>query len=137
MSWDDLGSFLSGTGPSTIVHDYDGTPNTILDVLQGGDIEVDWSFAGPANAYLAVTQFTVSVYADPVSPANNKTEVGTTTVTGPGPSYSVTIPIAANSLAPDAYRLTTLITAVVGPTGGALPIAGFVDGPIIQVRPGP
>jgi len=46
-------------------------------------------------------------------------------------------PIAPNSLNPDAYRLTVLITSIEVSSGGSLPIAGFEDGGFLQVRPGP
>jgi hypothetical protein len=63
--------------------------------------------------------------------------LGSTAVSNASGVYSVNFPIAPNSLNPDAYRLTTVITSIEASTGGSLPIAGFVDGPIIQVRPGP
>ena len=139
--WDDIPGFLVGTGPTATVLDPDGTPNTILDVLKGGSVRVNFAFAGGLTGILADLEFTVTLYADPVGPAPNVI-VGTHLVKNdPGPSYSVTIPIAANSLAADAYRLTTLVTTVIqrpAPLPPApVPIAGFVDGPIIQVRPGP
>lgn len=134
--WDDLSPFLVGTGPASTVLDPDGTPNNILDAPLGGSVKVDWSFAGPVSWVLGSLRFTVTLYADPVGPGANMV-VGSPTVTGPGPNYTVTIPVPGGSLTPDAYRLTTLITAVFIPTGAQTNIAGFIDGPIIQVRPGP
>jgi hypothetical protein len=135
--WDDLSPFLVGSGPTATVLDPDGTPNNILDTLRGGSVRVGWSFSGSASAFLAAMRFTVTLYADPVGPAPNIV-VGTVAVGpgNPGPAYQVTIPVPPG-YAPDAYRLTTLITTVLAPTGQSLPIAGFIDGPIIQVRPGP
>ncbi len=132
--WDDLTPFLVGAGPTATVLDPDGTPNNILDTALGGSVQVDWSFTGTASAFLPAITFTVSLFADPVGPGANL-QLGAVPVTGAGPAFTTTIPVTG--LAPDAYRLTTLITAVVTATGGSLPIAGFVDGPIIQVRPGP
>jgi len=139
--WDDLAPGITGAGPTATVQDPDGTPNNILDVTVGGSVVVDWSFQGVGIALLDLAEFTVELYADPVGPASNVlvgTAVvpGTITVppTGPNP-YTATIPIPAGFLAVGAYRLTTLITCSEG--GFSAPIAGFVDGPIIQVRPGP
>lgn len=118
-----------------------GTPNNILDVLQGGSVQVDWSFSGPGTGLLNLAEFTVQLFADPVGPAPNL-QVGAVTVPGTinafppaATSYTAAIAIPPGVLAVGAYRLTTLITSDEG--GVSLPIAGFVDGPIIQVRPAP
>lgn len=132
--WDDIPGFLTGTGPTATVLDPDGTPNWILDAAQGGSVQVDWTFSGSLSAILGDVQFTVTLVADPVS-VNPKLVLGTATVTNASGNYSVTFTIAPNSLNPDAYRLTTVITSIETSTGGSLPIAGFVDGPIIQIRP--
>ncbi len=134
--WDDIPGFLTGTGPSSTVLDPDGTPNNIIDAPLGGSVQVDWTFAGSLSAILGDVQFTATLVADPVS-TNPKLVLGSTAVTNASGVYSVNFPIAPNSLNPDAYRLTTVITSIEASTGGSLPIAGFVDGPIIQVRPGP
>jgi hypothetical protein len=131
--WDDLSPFLTGAGPTATILDPDGTPNNILDVTLGGSITVEWSFSGAAVGFLAVTDFDVQVFADPVGAGSN-VSVGEVSDVGPGPAYSVSLPI---NLGVGAYRLTTLITSTVAGTGVSLPIAGFVDGPIIQIRPGP
>ncbi len=145
--WDDFSPFLAGTGPTATVLDPDGTPNHILDFPMGGSVQVDWSFSGMATNILPALRFAVSLYADPVGPGANTlvggapvTVLGSATLPSPpNPpwSYRATIPIAPSSLPVGAYRLTTLITTVVTATNGSVPIAGFIDGPIIQVRPGP
>ncbi len=136
MSFDDIPGFLDGTGPSTTVLDNDNTPNNILDATLGGSVQVDWSFSGSLSAILGDVEFTATLVADPVS-TNPKLVLGSISVIDASGNYSVSFPIAANSLAPDAYRLTAVITSIEVSSGGSLPIAGFVDGPIIQVRPGP
>lgn len=136
MSFDDIPGFLDGDGPHTKVLDNDGTPNHILDAVLGGSVEVDWTFTGSLSAILGDVEFTVTLVADPVS-VDPKLVLGTTSVVDASGNYSVSFPIAPNSLNPDAYRLTALITSVEVSSGGSLPIAGFHDGPIIQVRPGP
>ena len=136
--WDDLKPYLVGSEPTATVLDPDGTPNFILDVVQGGAIKIGWSFSGAAKALLNVMKFIVNVYADPVGLGSNAL-LGTVTVDGTtGPNFTAVVNIPPNSIAVGAYRLTTLNTTdlkIVPPQ--SLPIAGFVDGPIIQVRPGP
>ncbi len=133
--WDDSGNFfLVGAGPTATVLDPDNTPNNILDVLQGGSFQVNWSFSGPGAPLLTLAEFTVQLFADPVGPAPN-IEVGQVVVPGSPAPYQATIAIPPGLLAIGAYRLTTLITSTEG--GVSTPVAGFVDGPIIQVRPGP
>jgi hypothetical protein len=134
--WDDIPGFLNGTDPVATVLDPDGTPNNILDAALGGSVDVTWTFSGLLSAILGDVQFTATLVADPVS-TDPKLVLGSTAVIDAGGNYDVNFPIAANSLAPDAYRLTTVITTIEVSSGGSLPIAGFVDGPIIQVRPGP
>ena len=134
--WDDIPGFLTGTGPSSTVLDPDGTPNNIIDAARGGSVEVDWTFAGSLSAILGDVQFTVTLVADPVS-TNPKLVLGTATVTNASGVYSVSFPIAPFSLNPDAYRITTVLTSIEVSSGGSLPLAGFDDGPIFQVSPGP
>ncbi len=134
--WDDIPGFLTGTGPAATVLDPDGTPNHIIDAPKGGAVRVDWKFTGSLSAILGDVRFTVTLVADPVS-IHPKIVLGPINVTNASGVYSVSFPIAPNSLTPDAYRLTTVITSTEASSGGSLPIAGFVDGPIIQVRPGP
>ena len=53
--WDDSGNFfLVGAGPTATVLDPDNTPNNILDVLQGGSFQVNWSFSGPGAPLLTL-----------------------------------------------------------------------------------
>lgn len=136
MSWDDIPGFLTGTGPDVTVFDSDNTPNLILDTLDGGSVQVDWTMSGTLSAILGDVQFAVVLVADPVT-GNTKVVMGPIFATNASGVYSVTFTIAPSFLPPDAYRLTTLITSTEVSSGGSLPIAGFVDGPIIQVRPGP
>jgi hypothetical protein len=142
--WDDSGnSFLVGAGPTTTVLDPDGTPNNIIDITLGATVEVNWSFSGPGTGALNLAQFTVTLVADPVLPPPPENTIigtlvvpGTVTVTPPGSTpYNAAFAIAPNQLPVGAYRLTTLITCDEG--GVSVAVAGFVDGPIIQVRPGP
>jgi hypothetical protein len=129
--WDDFSPFIHGDGPTSTVLDPDLNPNNILERGKGGTVRVDWAISGPGANLLAGTQFVVSLYADPVGP-NPNVMVGSANAPGAGP-YTASISIAPNSLNPDAYRLTALVThlnAVGQPTN----LAGFVDGPIIQVR---
>lgn len=134
--WDDIPGFLTGTGPDVTVFDDDNTPNLILDADDGGSVQVDWTMSGTLSAILGDVQFAVILVADPVT-NNPKVVLGPLDATDASGVYSVTFTIAPGALTPDAYRLTTVITSTETSSGGSLPIAGFVDGPIIQVRPGP
>jgi hypothetical protein len=138
--WDDFSPFITGTGPTSTVLDADLNPNNILDQTLGGSVRVDWSFSGQGANLLDGTNFTVSVYADPVG-LDPKVLVGSAQVDGlsgqnpPGSGkYRCDIPIAPNSLALDAYRLTTLVMNAMKQPPQPTAIAGFVDGPVIQVR---
>jgi hypothetical protein len=141
--WDDLAPVIVGAGPTHTVTDPDGTPNNILDVTLGGSITINWSFSGTAIGLLDLAEFSVQVWADPVGLGTNTlvggapvTVPGTVTVTPPASQgYQAVITIAPGSLPVGAYRLTTLITCSEG--GVSVPIAGFVEGPILQVRPAP
>ncbi len=150
--WDDFTPYLVGDSLTVTVLDNDSTKNLILDVALGGSIQVDWAFSGAGLAYVGATTFTVTAYADPVDHSGVVT-LGPFTVLGtlppgspPAPAnYTQSIPIPPNPtnastpglLQVGAWRLTTLITAATTAGGLSVPIAGFVDGPIIQVRPAP
>jgi hypothetical protein len=148
--WDDAAPFITGDSLTATVLDNDSTPNLIIDVALGGSIQVDWAFSGFGIPFLGGATFTVATYADSVE-APTVVELGPFAVPGtlpagspPAPAnYSQVIPIPANPtnaptpglLQVGAWRLTTLITVTFG--AFSVPIAGFVDGPIIQVRPAP
>ncbi len=135
--WDDMTPYIVGdpASPVVTVFDADSNPNNILDATLGGSVEVDWSFTvQPSYGWILPTlQFTASVYVDAINILDNHLLGASNPAAGSGP-FSVTIPIAANSLAAGAYRLTTLVTAVDIATGNPTGFAGFSDGPIIQVR---
>jgi hypothetical protein len=141
---DDFTPFLVGVGPASTVVDPDGTPNNILTFGVGGSVNVDWSFTGSAAPILAGLNFSVSLYADPVGLPPNVVIDSPQIVDGAAPlpsppnlanAYQATFTIAPGSLAVGAYRLTALLTTTEKTTGASVPIAGFVDGPIIQVAP--
>ncbi len=144
MSWDDSGNaFLHGTGPTTTVIDPDGTPNNILQENLGGSVKVDWAFSGAGRFFLDLTQFMVNLYAESIGPGPEKL-VGTVNVPGTahtfGPTwnYTATVTIPANSLpangpgASGVYRLTALVNNAIA--GARDAVAGFVEGPIIEMR---
>ena len=144
MSWDDSGNaFLHGTGPTTTVIDPDGTPNNILQEDIGGSVRVEWGFSGAGRFFLNATVFTVSLYAESIGPGPERL-VGTVPVLGSshtgGPTfnYSRDIAIQANSLPANGpgisgvYRLTVVIANSIG--GVRDQLAGFVEGPVIEMR---
>jgi hypothetical protein len=144
MSWDDSGNaFLHGTGPMTTVIDPDGTPNNILQENLGGSVKVDWGFSGAGRFFLTPTQFTVNLYAESIGPGPEKL-VGTVNVPGSahtaGPTWNFTANVAippsslpaSGPAASGVYRLTALVNNSVGGVRDA--VAGFVEGPIIEMR---
>ncbi len=149
MSWDDFGNFLHGTGPTNTVLDPDLNPNNILQENLGGTCQMDWSFTGSATQFLEQTTFTVNLYAESIGPGPD-VQVGPSVIvpgsahTPPGLNapppwnYTANVAIPPNSLpatgpnASGVYRLTTVITNSIG--GQRDQLAGFVDGPVIEMR---
>jgi hypothetical protein len=136
--WDDFQPFLVGSGPTSTVLDPDLNPNNILEAALGGSVKVDWSFAGPLTVFLPLTTFTVSIYAESVGPGPEQM-VGSVPVSGAAPP-TATVSIPAGSLPAQApgvsgvYKLTAVITNVITSSGVPTPLAGFVEGPIVQMR---
>jgi hypothetical protein len=85
-------------------------------------------------------QFAVSVYAESIGEGPEGL-VGSVSVAGTGvpPPAPVPIPPGSTQLLPPGpgvsgvYKLTTVVTSTL--LGTPFPVAGFVEGPIIQVRP--
>jgi hypothetical protein len=136
--WDDFQPFLVGSGPTSTVLDPDLNPNNILEAALGGSVRVDWSFAGPLTVFLPLTTFTVNIYAESVGPGP-ELMVGSVPVSGAAPP-TATVPIPAGSLPAQGpgvsgvYKLTAVITNFITSSGVPTPLAGFVEGPIVQVR---
>jgi hypothetical protein len=138
MSWDDFAPFLVGTGPDVTVQDPDLNPNNILDETLGGSVKVDWSFSGVLSFLVPLTTFTVSLYAESMGPGP-EIIVGSVPVPGTGP-LTATIPITPGTLpgpgpgVSGVYKLTVVITNTVTGSTTITPLAGFVEGPMIQMR---
>ncbi len=142
--WDDLGSPFHGEGPTVTVLDHDRNPNRVLDTNLQNEVRVDWAFTGRAVDWLLpVLTFTVDVYAESIGPGP-ELRIGKVTVPGTRP-LTATVPIPAHLLPATGpgpadpsgvYRLTTVITCTAGcgEHQRLTPIAGFVDGPTIEMR---
>lgn len=142
--WDDLGSSFHGDGPYVTVLDQDSNPNLVLRADVQNEVKVDWSFTGKAVSWLLpVLTFTVDVYAESIGPGP-ELRIGQVKVPGTDP-LTATVPIPAGTLPANGpgpndpsgvYRLTTVITCTAGCGNNQknTPIAGFVDGPTIDMR---
>lgn len=141
--WESYAPLLVGTGPTAYVVDRDLNPNDIIDWPLGGAVRVDFSFTGLFAWVLPLTTFDVAVYAESIGPGPEGL-LGTATVVGFAGAMQATIPIPPSStlLRPSdpnvprsgVYRLTVAITNHVTSTGFKTQLAGFVDGPTIEVR---
>ena len=123
---------------TAMVKDPNGVdPATIIQFDHDFAIEVDVILDGRAAPYLC-GQFVIKTFAESIGPGNEKQIGATQTVSLdtvpvlPTPRhYTATINVTAQTLAPGAYRLVTLLTYQNG--GTPLEIAGHVEGPIIQI----
>jgi hypothetical protein len=140
MPWDDLNPFLVGSGPTSTVLDPGANANTIIEHPLGATVTTDWSFTGLLTILLPNMQFAVSVYAESIG-EGPEVLVGTVSVAGTAvpPPAQVAIAPASTLLLPPGpgisgvYKLTTVVTSTL--LGTPFPVAGFVEGPIVQVRP--
>jgi hypothetical protein len=142
---------LSGSGPNLQVLDPGGTPNTIIDTDDPFKLRVTWSVNQPGASLLG-GQWTVVGYAESIGPGQEK-RIGNPAslavsagVPAAGPArleYSVDIDVPANELLAEepsgsgqnssgVYKLTAIV--VHQNFGGPTVLAGFVEGPVIQMR---
>jgi hypothetical protein len=114
----------------------------MLSAAAGGSVQVQWSFTGGAVALLGSIEFTATLYADPIGPpgtiqVDTAVVAPVTPIPTSGPvNYQSTITIPPNTLLADSvYIFTEIITAFELTASGSvqLPIAGFVEGPLIAV----
>jgi hypothetical protein len=140
MPWDDLSPFLVGSGPTSTVLDPGANANTIIEHSKGGKITTDWSFSGLLTSLLPNMQFNVNVYSESIGEGPEGL-VGSVSVAGTAvpPPAEVQIPPSSTQLPPPGpgvsgvYKLTTVVTSTL--LGNPFPVAGYAEGPIVQVRP--
>lgn len=116
------------------------TPNTIVDHNQSFQVIPDFAFGGSWANFIVSLGLTLNVYvrAESIGPGS-EIQLGSTTVTTlagktqygnafPAPKPTINVP--PNTLAPGVYKLVAAVT--VSGTNPP-PIAGFHEGPMIQV----
>ncbi len=130
-----FGSLLTVTD-SAVVEDPAGIgPNHIIQEDDAWRVRVNWSLSGWAASFLGDVQYEVSAYADSLA-GGFQGQIGTMQPVAGGPlnlQAVIDVPnTAGGGLAAGAYRLTTLI--ICKDSGGTpLQMAGFLEGPVIQV----
>lgn len=131
-----FGALLTVTD-AAVVEDPAGIspPTHIIQEDDAWRIRVDWSLAGFLAPFLGGVQYEVSAYADSLA-GGFEGQIGTTQNVAGGPlnlQAVIDVPAAAaGGLTAGAYRLTTLIICKDG-AGVPLEMAGFLEGPVIQV----
>jgi len=117
---------------------------------QSWGIKVDWEMHGNVVEFLDA-EFRVRVLLESMGPGTEydlpsagPVIVGTLSVTPTYPggvptrTYTANIDLAPGSVEVGTYLVVTVIQMYERSTGNPTPIAGFVDGPMIQVfKPGP
>jgi hypothetical protein len=143
---------LTGAGPNVEVLDPGGAPNTIIDTDDNFTVRVRWSIDLPGASLLG-GQFLVRAYAESVGPGVERQigpivarNVNTGTLGGPPArlDYVADVGVAAGTLTAEepassggpessgVYKLVVIVTHQ--NFGGATVLAGFSEGPIIQMR---
>lgn len=139
----------TGTGPDVTLIDPGGAPTTIIDTDDPFQVQVDWSVGLP-QATLLGGQWLVRAYAESVGPgqeiqlgAVQPTQVPVSNFIDVPPDrrYQATINVPAGSLEAESdagaqssgvYKLVVVLTHQ--NLGSATVIAGFSEGPLIQLR---
>ena len=139
---------LAGAGPDVRVLDPGLAPETIIDTGDTFTIEVKWSVEEPGAAVLG-GRWLVRAYAESIGPGQEE-QLGQTRrvnvanfVPIPGNPASrgyeanVDVPAgtldAENATSSGVYKLAVIVTHE-NPNGSPTELAGFSDGPIIQMR---
>jgi hypothetical protein len=114
------------------------SPTTIIRTSQAWQIQADWEAVGVAVAFYGAVNFTVDAYLESIGPG---AEVRLGPVAGaivPGTvNYNAVIPVVAGNPPIPAgqdsatFKLTTTITFR-DLAGNPVPMAAFVEGPILQ-----
>ena len=127
---------LLAVADSAVVEDPAGiAPTHIIQENDAWRIRVDWTLSLGAAPFLGGVQYEVSAYADSLG-GGFEGQIGATQNVPGGPlnlQAIIDVPAAAaGGLSAGAYRLTTLIVTK-DAAGVPLEMAGFLEGPVIQV----
>jgi hypothetical protein len=139
---------LTGAGPDVRVIDPGGAPATIIDTGDTPTIRVRWSVEEPGAAVLG-GRWLVRAYAESIGPGQEQ-QLGSTRfvnvanftpIAGPPPArgYEANVDVPAGTLDAESatssgvYKLAVIVTHE-NPTGSPTELAGFSEGPVIQMR---
>ena len=138
---------LAGAGPDVTVLDPGGAPETIIDTDDTFEIQVRWSVEEPGAAVLG-GRWLVRAYAESIGPGQEqqlgqtrRVNVGNFAPIGPpaARAYEANVAVPAGSLDAETatssgvYKLAVIVTHE-NPNGSPTELAGFSEGPIIQMR---
>jgi hypothetical protein len=139
---------LAGAGPDVRVLDPGGAPETIIDTDDTFTVQVRWSVEEPGAAVLG-GRWLVRAYAESIGPGQEQqlgqtrfVNVGNVTpIAGPPAArgYEANVAVPAGTLAAESatssgvYKLAVIVTHE-NPNGSATELAGFSEGPVIQMR---
>jgi hypothetical protein len=135
---------LSGTGPSVQVLDPGGAPNTIIQRQDAFTIRARFTVNQPGASLLG-GQWQMRAYVESIGPGQ-EIQVGTNAlavsagvpVPGPALEYTLNVAVPGNTLSAEdnnnsgVYKIVVVITHQ--NFGGPTVLAGFSEGPVIQVR---
>jgi hypothetical protein len=137
---------MSGSGPSLQVLDPGGAPNTIIKTTDAFTVRLRFAVDQPGASLLG-GQWLVRAYAESVGPGQEQ-QIGNTVaqnvsagVPGGPPArleYTVDVNVPAGTLDDEGaassgvYKLAAIVTHQ--NFGGPTVLAGFVEGPIVQLR---
>jgi hypothetical protein len=137
---------MSGSGPDVQVLDPGGAPNTIIRTADPFAVRVRFAVDQPGASLLG-GQWLIRAYAESVGPGDEK-QIGNTValnvsagVPGGPPArleYTATVQVPAGTLADEGpnssgvYKLVVIVTH--NNFGGPTVLAGFSEGPVIQMR---
>ena len=143
MAFDGIGA-LDGSITSIQLLDPDSTPNTVLDRNLPFSVNVAWEIHPKAPAMALGGDWVVRAFVESVGPgpemqvgATVFVPVSTGLVTASGKSFTASVNVPANTLPANApasgiYKLVVVVTHT--NFGVKTEIAGFVEGPLFEVR---
>ena len=126
---------LAGAGPDVRVLDPGGAPETIIDTGDTFTLQVRWSVEEPGAAVLG-GRWLVRAYAESIGPGQEQ-QLGQTRFVNVGNFTPIAVPAgthaAESATSSGVYKLAVIVTHE-NPNGSATELAGFSEGPVIQMR---
>ncbi len=119
---------------SVSIHDFDGTPNLVLDRNVAFSIHAEWRVTGPKTTMLG-GRWHVRALAESMGPGAEY-DLGSVdhgVIPVDGATYVSHVPVPADTMNPGVYKLVIVITHT-NINGVATEAAGFAEGPLFQIR---